>query len=445
MASHIPVKPQRIYAPITYTQHDKDRRHQEESKGSRSTSVRSPFERDRSRILHSAAFRRLQGKTQVFAPSESDFYRTRLTHSLEVAQIGKGLALRLGADVDLVEAACLVHDIGHPPFGHTGESELKRLMKSDGGFEANAQNLRILTRLESKSVGYDGLNLSRAVIDGQLKYKDLFRYGLEKFVYKDDSEVVAWAGEEASSHFSHFSKPGEQLRSFECEIMNLADDIAFSVHDLEDSIHAGCIDVHTFDGNDRRIDRILDKVEKDFKGERVNVWKTYDDLVKVISRHIDPSEEDPGVLPHGWRKSRRKELTSFLIGRYIRAASRKDRGLVKEADSDRYRYTLDIPKERCVEMKILRELVYELVIRSAEVVALEEKAKFIVRKLFEKFTGKEGYYLLPDDWRELADYKGRDASLKRVACDYISGMTDDYALKTYSRLFLPNQGSIFDV
>lgn len=441
MASDIPVKPRRLYYPITYTQHDKERK-QEEPKGIPSNDVRSPFERDRSRILHSAAFRRLQGKTQVFAPSESDFYRTRLTHSLEVAQIGKGLALRLGADVDLVEAACLVHDIGHPPFGHTGESELKRLMKFHGGFEANAQNLRVLTHLESKSVGYEGLNLSRAVIDGQLKYKDLFRYGLEKFVYKDDSDVVSWAGEEASSHFK---EPGKQLRSFECEIMNLADDIAFSVHDLEDSIHAGYIDVYTFAGKDRRIDKVLDKVEKDFKGAIVNVRRAYDGLVKDISGYIGPPKGDSGAFPQRERKSRRKQLTSFLIGRYINAALRKDRGPAKCAASNRYRYAVIMPNERCVEMKILRELVYELVIRSAEVVALEEKAKFIVRKLFEKFTGKEGYYLLPDDWRELADYKGRDASLKRVACDYISGMTDDYALKTYSRLFLPNQGSIFDV
>ena len=138
----------------------------------------------------------MQGKTQVFAPSESDFYRTRLTHSLEVAQIGKGLALRLGADVDLVESACLVHDIGHPPFGHAGESELKRLMETHGGFEANAQNLRVLAHLESKSVDYEGLNLSRAAIDGQLKYKDSFRYGLEKFVYEEDGEVVSWAADE---------------------------------------------------------------------------------------------------------------------------------------------------------------------------------------------------------------------------------------------------------
>ena len=444
MASDIAVTAQRLYYPITYTRHDKERMG-EESGGLPSADVRSPFERDRSRILHSAAFRRLQGKTQVFAPSESDFYRTRLTHSLEVAQIGKGLALRLGADVDLVEAACLVHDIGHPPFGHTGESELKQLMKSDGGFEANAQNLRILTRLESKSVDYEGLNLSRAVIDGQLKYKELFRDGLDKFVYQDDGEVVSWAGEEASSEFSHFAEHGKQLRSFECEIMNLADDIAFSVHDLEDSIHAGYVDAHTFYGNDRRIDKVLDKVEEEFKYARADVWQVYDRLVKNISTYIGPSGGNSGALPHRRRKSRRKELTSFLIGRYINAACRQDRSSAKGAVSDRYRYNVVMPIEYSVEIKLLRQLVYELVIRSERLFALEEKAKFIVRKLFEKFTGEEGYYLLPDDWREIADDEGRCTSLQRVACDYISGMTDDYALKTYSRLFLPGQGSIFDI
>ena len=441
VASDIVVATKKYYYPITYTSHDKERKEKEPG-GLNSADVRSPFERDRSRILHSAAFRRLQGKTQVFAPSESDFYRTRLTHSLEVAQIGKGLALRLGADVDLVEAACLVHDIGHPPFGHTGEFELKRLMKFHGGFEANAQNLRVLTRLESKSLGYEGLNLSRAVIDGQLKYKDSFQDGLDKFVYEDDGKIVSWAGEVASSYFR---QSGEQLRSFECEIMNLADDIAFSVHDLEDSIHAGYIDAYTFGGNDRRIDRVLDKVEKDFNDVRVGVWRVYDSLVNDISGYIGPSGGDSGALPHRRRKSRRKELTSYLIARYINAASRKDRGPAKGAVSDRYRYAVDMPTEHLVEMKILRELVYELVIRSAQVVALEEKAKFIVRKLFEKFTGKAGYYLLPDDWRELADSEGKGASSQRVACDYISGMTDDYALKTYSRLFLPGQGSIFDI
>ena len=353
MASDIPVKPQRLYSPVTYTRHDKERMYEEGPRGCLSADVRSPFERDRSRVLHSAAFRRLQGKTQVFAPSESDFYRTRLTHSLEVAQIGKGLALRLGADVDLVESSCLVHDIGHPPFGHTGESELKSLMKSHGGFEANAQNLRILTRLESKSVDYEGLNLSRAVIDGQLKYKDLYRTGLEKFVYGEDSKVVSWAGDEASSHYR---EPEKQLLSFECQIMNLADDIAFSVHDLEDSIHANYINAQTFKEKNRRVDKVLDKVEKDFKGTRVDVWRAYDRLAQDISSYIDPSTGDPGLLPHRRRKSRRKELTSLLIARYINAASRIDLGVAPHGVSDRYRYYVSLPTEYCVEMKILREL-----------------------------------------------------------------------------------------
>ena len=304
MADDIAVIAKGRYPCITYSHCDMER-FQEELDDSSSADVRSPFERDRSRILHSAAFRRLQGKTQVFAPSESDFYRTRLTHSLEVAQIGKGLALRLGADVDLVEAACLAHDIGHPPFGHAGEFELNRLMESAGGFEANAQNLRILTRLESKSVSYKGLNLSRAVIDAQLKYKDLFQHGLKKFVYGEDGEIVTWAGEKASSHFS---APGEPLRSFECEIMNLADDIAFSVHDLEDSIHARYIDADALDENDRRVVRVLDKVEIAFRDAKVDVRELYARLVKDISSYITPSGADSGALPHRRRKSRRKEI-----------------------------------------------------------------------------------------------------------------------------------------
>ena len=151
---------------IGYTDHDRARRYENDKPAS--NEERHEFERDRSRIIHSAAFRRLQGKTQVFMAGEGDFLRTRLTHSLEVAQIGKGLALRLGANTDLVEAVSLLHDIGHPPFGHTGEAELKDLLQCFGGFEANAQNLRIIARLETKSEEYDGLNLTRAVVDGQL-------------------------------------------------------------------------------------------------------------------------------------------------------------------------------------------------------------------------------------------------------------------------------------
>ena len=353
------------------------------------------------------------------------------------------MALRFGANVDLVEAACLAHDIGHPPFGHAGEDELKQLMEGNGGFEANAQNLRILTLLESKSVDYPGLNLSRAAIDGQLKYKDLFSDNQKKFVYEDDRKLISWAGEEASRHFKGTKK---WVCSFECEIMNLADDIAFSVHDLEDSIHAGYINADTFRGHRREIDEVIDQVEEKFIGEESNIYKVYEALVEIIASYINPSIRKYAEFPHRGRKSSRKELTSFLIGRYINAPSRKTLNVLRQdIVSNRYRYTVDMPKQYLIELEILRKLVFELVIRSAPVVTLEEKARYIIKKLFEKFSSTKGYYLLPDDWKELANQEGRNNARERVACDYISGMTDEYALKTYSRLFLPGQGSIFDI
>jgi len=175
------------YPKIKYTLFDYERVVPDPSKRGEE---RLDFERDRSRIIHSASFRRMQGKTQVFTVGEADFFRTRLTHSLEVAQIGKGLALRLGADPDLVETVCLAHDIGHPPFGHAGEAELNCLMNSYGGFEANAQNIRLLTRLEQKSTDYQGLNLTRASIDGQLKYKTAHLPGARKFYYLLASSIT---------------------------------------------------------------------------------------------------------------------------------------------------------------------------------------------------------------------------------------------------------------
>src|SRR4029434_3850037 len=206
---------------------------------------RSEFERDRARIIHSAAFRRLQGKTQVFGVYEGDFFRTRLTHSLEVAQIAKGIALNLGADTDLVEAVCLAHDLGHPPFGHTGEYVLHELMRPYGGFEGNAQTFRILTRLERKHEAYTGLNLTYQTLDGTLKYKTCISESAlarisdspVKGFYADDQELVEIIIRHTGS--------GTQ-RSFECQIMDVADDIAYSVHDLEDSLKAGLISVSDF-------------------------------------------------------------------------------------------------------------------------------------------------------------------------------------------------------
>ncbi|HLG72378.1 MAG TPA: dNTP triphosphohydrolase, partial [Chloroflexota bacterium] len=188
---------------------------------------REPWEIDRARILHSAAFRRLQRKTQVFAPAEGDFFRTRLTHSIEVAQIAKGIALRVGADPTLCEAASLAHDIGHPPFGHAGERVLNECMAKAGGFEGNAQNLRVLATLEVKSDEYPGLNLTRATLDALLKYKRLHsETQTDKFVYDDDLPLVDWVCQGRR----------DERTSFECQIMDWSDEVAYSVHDLEDGM-----------------------------------------------------------------------------------------------------------------------------------------------------------------------------------------------------------------
>ncbi len=405
---------------------------------------RTPFERDRSRIIHSAAFRRLQGKTQVFTAGEGDFYRTRLTHSIEVAQIGKGLALRLGADPDLIEAICLTHDIGHPPFGHAGESELKELMKSYGGFEANAQNIRILTRLEKKSNLYEGLNLTRGVFDGQLKYKNGFAPDKRKFVYDDDLHLVAWASDDARTAVADLEA---DAKSFDCAIMDWADEVAYAVHDLEDSIHARYIDSAILRDNDHRVRSSIDEVKAKFAQSGVNVEAVFDRLRNELRAH-DPSLSPLGIPgSSGQRKADRKQLTSFLIHRYISAVDRVERTYLVDAPvSDRYGYQLVIPPEVEVEVDLINKIVMKFVIRSPQVQTLEEKGKHIIRSVFEKLMkGDNALNLLPDDWKEFLYVARCEREKARVVSDYISGMTDDYAQKTYAKLFLPNFGSIYDI
>ena len=309
---------------ITYTRHDEERQTLDRpTKGEE----RLAFERDRSRIIHSAAFRRLQRKTQLITVGEGDFLRTRLTHSLEVAQIAKGLALRLGANLDLVEAISLAHDIGHSPFGHAGEDELKGLMKHFGGFEANAQNIRILTRLENKSDNYEGLNLTRAVIDGQMKYKDTFSKDLQKFIYADDRELLDWASTEAQN-----AAIGSQVtwQSFECEIMEWADDIAYAVHDLEDSIHTGYINSRTFQ-DWTRILEVIELVKKKFKDLDVEVARVCNDFMNDCLFEEYPLFKNFGAgANRKQQKIERKTLASYLIGRYIKAAYRDTRGSIHD-------------------------------------------------------------------------------------------------------------------
>ncbi len=422
---------------IKYTAHDKERRICEGPKSD--DEERSEFERDRARIIHSAAFRRLQGKTQVFTSGEGDFYRTRLTHSLEVGQIAKGLALRLGANTELVEAAALLHDIGHPPFGHAGEDELKKLMVNYGGFEANAQNVRLINELEKKSTAYHGLNLTRAVIDAQLKYKNAPYENFRKFIYADDLPFADWA-----SHDARIEAGCDEAkaRSFECQIMNQADDIAYAVHDLEDGLHAKYIDAFTFSRSDTRMSRVLRDLKLEFEDEDID--SLYNDVVEMLYEFNPSITTNASKFDYDNQRAFRKEMTTKLIHRYVTAAERvRVEHRVSNCVSSRYLYNVEMPRDKEIEIDLVNKIIWYFVITAPQVRVLEAKGKYIIRALFKKFFDE--YHFLPDDWQDGLGSDTSERERARRVADYISGMTDDYAQKTYAKFFLPNHGSIYEI
>ncbi len=389
---------------------------------------RSEFERDRARIIHSAAFRRLQGKTQVFGVYEGDFFRTRLTHSLEVSQIAKGIALNLGADPDLVEAISLAHDLGHPPFGHTGEAVLHELMRAHGGFEGNAQTLRVLTRLERKHDTYTGLNLTYQTLDGVLKYKTCIDEtaiaaapdGLVKGVYADDwplvETIIQWTG------------TGRQ-RSFECQIMDVADDIAYSVHDLEDSLKAGLLTVADF----RRLPpaRVIRDVNLKLaaKGHTLSDATLHHELLRIADR-LEALERTAG-------RAARKMLTRDMIHEFASSVTIQASGQIDAAPANRIR------------IEILKAFESYHVICNPRVTSLGYKGKEVLRRLFAALDqGRESIGLLPEDYGE--DYEraftdGNEPARKRVICDFLANMTDSYAMRFFSRLFVPGHGSFYEM
>jgi len=424
----------RGYTKLKYLIEDKER-YPKKDETQRKGDVRSCFEVDRSRMIHSSSFRRLQGKTQVFSPGEGDFYRNRLTHSLEVAQIGKGLALRLGTDTDLVETVCLAHDLGHPPFGHAGEKALGELMESRGGFEANAQNIRIITFLEERRQNLQGLNLTRSTLDGLLKCKDVYQKDAnqEKFYYDDDCSKAAvnWA--------SRYSYPSQTTVSFECQIMSWADDIAYAVHDFEDALHGGFINIATLYDTDlvnavhKEVDETLKGLSKvigeEFLTEQWN-W-----LIDMMRQYLNPNLGETQK-----DKAARKHLTSDLITHFIHNVSRTEE---VKADNHRYRYRLQVPLDIQVRQLLLTKFIELKVMRSYNVQSLEAKGKMMVKKLFGAMTD-DPKKLLPEDWRIKLDGCNCDDDVARVVCDYISGMTDAFAGKMYARLFIPGSGSIYE-
>ena len=307
---------------------------------------RSDFARDRARVLHSAALRRLAAKTQVQMAGQDDFPRTRLTHTLEVAQISRELGASLGVDPDIVDTAGLAHDLGHPPFGHNGEAALDALSADIGGFEGNAQSFRVLTRLEfkvfapSRSVG---LNLTRAGLDSVIKYPWPRRGGTTKYnVYPEDLEIYDWVRDGAP----------HDIRCFEAQIMDFADDVAYCVHDLEDAIVSGAFEPDTLTRPSVAKDVIRAAQElyaRDVSGEALA-----DALTRVAALEIWPQRHDGSARG----LARLKNMTSSLIRRFCTAALEATQGEFGEGPLARYDAALVVPQETLAEVAVLKAITY---------------------------------------------------------------------------------------
>src|SRR4051794_16609793 len=329
-----------------------------------SQSGRTAFQRDRARVLHSGALRRLAGKTQVVEPGSTSVPRTRLTHSLECAQIGRELGAALGCDPDLVDAACLAHDLGHPPYGHNGETALDEVAQPCGGFEGNAQSLRLLTRLEPKVPGA-GLNLTRAMLDAATKYPWPKRPGTSKYgVYDDDLEVFGWIRDGAP----------EGGRCLESQVMDWADDVAYSVHDLEDGVVAGLIDLDRLrDASERTA--IAEVAARDYCDAPVGeLVAAFDDLVQ---QPWWPTSYDGTA----GAQVALKEATSALIGRFCRAAEDATREQYGDAPLTGYDAGLVVPGEVRLECAALKAVTACYVMDRPGLRAVQERERAVVASL----------------------------------------------------------------
>jgi dGTPase len=380
---------------------------------------RGVFERDRARVLHSAALRRLAGKTQVMGVDAGDFPRTRLTHSLECAQIGRELAESLGADPDLVDAACLAHDLGHPPFGHNGETALHEVAAGCGGFEGNAQSFRVLTRLEVKVLDTDGrsagLNLTRATLDAATKYPWPRRDGEVKWgAYDDDLATFAWVrdGVEGTG------------RCAEAQIMDWSDDVAYSVHDLEDGIHAGHVPPTALGSADVRQELAelastyapLPIEELAAAGERL--WG-----LPMWLRGYDGGQPSLAAL---------KAMTSGLIGRLCRSAMAATRAAT-DRPLRRHTGQLVVPVGQRAECAILKSLAARFVMSRAEALLAQARQREQLAELAEALLAGAPQALEPwlrEAWSSAAD----DAARTRVVVDQVASLTDVSALALHRRL-----------
>ena len=408
------------------------------SESGRKEDYRTPFQIDRDRLIHSSEFRRLQGKTQVFIPGDNDYYRTRLTHSIEVSQIGRSICYYLKTrykdifgdefyiDPDLVESACLAHDLGHPPFGHAGERTLHRLMSKYGGFEGNAQTLRLITEIfYTTEESRRGMKPTRALVDAILKYKTLYSQFDDPFnhyLYDYQKQYVDFV-------FNYRSlppdlKPGEKLngyQSIECQIMDWADDAAYATNDLVDSISGGFITII-------KLDQWFETNRDTLSDYQV---KVFDDIKKWI------------------HKGDFKAKFGTQIGMLVQACTIEERESYMAEFTSRYKYKLVIDNEAMERVSLFKKIAVELVFESSQLHQMEYKGNMMLEGIFlsleeNYITDSSKIKLLPDFTDSLIRKEKDKYTRARIVCDYISGMTDSFAMITYKRLFDPDFSSIKD-
>lgn len=341
---------------------------------------RTAFQRDRDRILHTTAFRRLEYKTQVFINYEGDYFRTRLTHTLEVAQIGRTLARALGANEDLVEAICLAHDLGHSPFGHSGETALNRLMKDHGGFDHNKQSLRIVTELEQRYPEFPGLNLTWEVREGMVKHESEYD--------------VADARDYDPS-----------LRgNLETQIANVADELAYTTHDLDDGLRSGMVTPHMLDG--------------------IALWEILKETYKWRGPILDDMERHRMI----------RQLVGLLVTDMVEATHARLQSSGVKSPLDTQKMSTNVigySDEMRRRNRELKDFLFQKLYRHYRVVRMQVKAERIIASLFAAYCAEAS--ILPTHVQKMTPVRG----LERTVCDYIAGMTDRFAVEEHARLFDP--------
>jgi dGTPase len=364
---------------------------------------RSAFARDRDRIIHSSAFRRLKHKTQVFVFHEGDHYRTRLTHSIEVAQVARSIARALRLDEDLTEALALAHDLGHTPFGHAGERELDKLMKPYGGFDHNAQSLRIVTRLERRYAAFDGLNLTWETLEGLVKHNgplvDAEGHALGHYSEKGLPAAIIEYAEVHDLKLSSYA-------SAEAQVAAVSDDIAYNAHDVDDGLRA-------------KLFNIIDLGDIPLAGQALGeVLTAYPDL-------------DSNRVIH---ETVRRLISAMVADVLAEGHKNISKSHVKSSDAVRElgRPLVQFSAQMRENNKVLQGFLTQKMYRHARVLEIMERAQRVIRDLFHAYMNDEK--LLPSDWRE--DHPISDQSrYARQVCDFIAGMTDRYALDQHKRLF----------